>query len=302
MNIQSINIIPTINPIKQKPQSIYFRGGIETDEFSSEFKTRKNKIIEKLNKQELKNKTGMDLIKKSTDEIHLDNGINYYIQKVTEDEEYNLLHSDIDNFLQIFKGNWTDFNGEQIYYNKTIKTYDKLTNLYKSVLDPDTNPEIIQIKDILKNKHGVKEAHFNNNIESAQNWLWSAETAKKHNLTMPEQIIECPYVYSPGTTAITSKGMTVITNTKNLEILDNCSTDHPIHAYIHEIVHCNQPNLIAFNIKKIPDKFQDTINALSLYAKDNYTHEIHAELKTKQILDDLNQDENNLLYNIENQL
>ena len=77
------------------------------------------------------------------------------------------------------------------------------------------------------------------------------------------------------------------------------STQSPLHQFVHETVHSAQPLLFAFNIKRIPDKFKDTVDNLSIYASDNFTHEVHAELITKMLLEELTPEEKELKKVIE---
>ena len=279
---------------------VTFCGTQKSDNFSSEYKKRKNRIITNLLHQKNVDKNGIKRLIDCPQEQEFNSLLFGYVQRMTENIEYNHIDRCKDVLVNILnrKGKYT-LSEEQYFRNSGVDAYDRLSGLYKAVIEPDKDKEILLVKDILKNKYGVKEMYFNNDVDSAKNWLETAKRVTEYGLNLPDIIITCPYVHSAGTNSMTSKGSMVVINPERAEYTGIESTKHPLHAYVHETVHCNQLSLISFNLLNVPDKFKETSDNISEYAKDNFMHEIHAELKTKQILSELSPIEKEFLDYIE---
>lgn len=299
MNIQ---IVQSINRISPKPLSnVTFRGEYKPDEFSSDFKLRRNRIMNNLLHQPIIDKKGLKKLSDAPTQELFDGLLFGYVQNLTDKAEFGHIDRCEQVFLDIInrKGK-SKLSEEQFFSKSTIDTYDKLAGLYKAVIEPDKDKDILIIKDILRDKYDVKEMYFNNDVMSAKNWLETAKLVSQYGLELPKRIITCPYVFAPGTNAVTSKGSLVVINPDKAVYSGIESTKHPLHTYVHETVHCNQLSLVSFSLMNIPERFKETADNISDYAKSNFMHEVHAELKTKQILSDLSPEEKELLCYIEN--
>ncbi len=301
MNIQFAQPIKQICNSITPQRNVTFMGQNQHDSFSSEFKTRRDTVVKNLSHQKLIHKKELEDMKKCKNEEEFECALFSYIAKMTEKSEFKYINDNQDVLLDIInrKGS-SKLSEEQHLHKKRIETYDNLVELYKAAAVPDTDMDVLIIKDILQDKYNVDEMYFNNDPQVAMNWLDTAIYVTSYGLDMPKVIVTCPYILASGTNAATSKGSTVIINPERRSSKLGLSTNHPLHAYVHETVHCNQPDLTAFNLIKIPDKFKSTADNISEYAKDNFMHEIHAELKTKQILSRLTPNEEKFLKYIEN--
>ena len=56
------------------------------------------------------------------------------------------------------------------------------------------------------------------------------------------------------------------------------------------------PSSLSYMLKQLPEKYREIADNLSGYARENYFHEVHAELVTKKLLSKLTKDEE-MLFN-----
>ena len=81
--------------------------------------------------------------------------------------------------------------------------------------------------------------------------------------------------------------------------LNSSSPMQPEHVIMHEIVHCQNKNIT----QKIPKKFKPIVKNIGVYASicfNKKNDEVYAELKTKQLLVGIDDDEQTLLDYLEN--
>lgn len=199
------------------------------------------------------------------------------------------------------KRNGIMLEAERAIYELQKQFGDKMATLYKILTIKDTNPKVMKIKRELKKEYGIKSLYLNNNLDFAESCLQVAKIFKEKGYTLPDEIIASDFFIDEDDScmsmALEGKKKTILINPECMhDGLDwMCSVRSPLHTIVHECVHCLQPLLTCFNMKKIPAKYNDTIANLSFYARENSAHEIHAELLTKKILKGLNPDEEELL-------
>lgn len=199
---------------------------------------------------------------------------------------------------------------EQLIARHMEEIHKKMLDMFKLLTRRDLRPDVLDIKHRLKGEFGIKEVYLNDNPNLARKCLEAMKVLKKNDVALPDEIIGTDLLLDssrePFSIAIheEKEGNAIIINPDVLKDDEDwtASTDSPIHTIVHECIHCTQPNLMSFNLKKIPAKFKDTISKLSYYARDNYMHEVHAELLTKKVLKGLNSKEKELLNYIENSI
>ncbi len=214
----------------------------------------------------------------------------------------------------------------QLAYNELQTISDKMLKFAKLTIPPTENPEVRKLEKFLKQKYKLDYIHLEN-VEQAENVKKCLEIATQKNIPIPNNIIVTPYFFENGisglnrlssdlktTIYITANSVqdiqyellkTVPDNIKERSILfaDNLwqrlklySTEKPEHLIMHEIIHSEKPILLCN--KKIPKKLKDTVDSISLYAKQSFNvqnDEVRNELLTKQALDGLNQNEQEIL-------
>ena len=192
-----------------------------------------------------------------------------------------------------------DSNTEKLFNNVRSKIDYSLTWFAKLLSVEDTDYEVLKTKKILTD-FGIKYAKLDNNADFAKKCLLAVKVLKSNDLKLPFGIIGTRYLPFCMTTNNKVNKHVVL----NPEIDTNGfgSTDSPLHIIVHEGIHVNQPNSVKLAFEKLPERFNDTISQLSIYADNNCICEVHAELKTKQLLDSYNftSDEEELLDYIEN--
>ncbi len=269
------------------------------DKFRSKFTDYKNLLLSNF----IKNKEKPEFIKKLQtvkNEAELD-------ELLTQETEsrfiYHMSECILDKDLNLQKHvilHSTTLALEQYINKLCLKEDIRLANFLKNIVKKDTNPEIIAIKQRIFKNFNIKNLYFDNNLEFAQTCLDAMQILKNNNIKPPNIIIGSRYIPDgAGITLNTTEGKVIALNTI-LKPSWYGSTQSPMHKIIHECVHCTQPNLIAFNLQKIPKKFTETINELSPYASGNFAKEVHAELYTKKLLDKLSENEIKLASYFEN--
>ena len=123
---------------------------------------------------------------------------------------------------------------------------------------------------------------------------------KSKNFPLPDEIISENILESCFATNIKNKKIIVLDsdciNKKGFSVYPSASTDSPIHEIVHECVHLTQPSSLSYMLKQLPEKYREIADNLSGYARENYFHEVHAELVTKKLLSKLTKDEE-MLFN-----
>ena len=162
------------------------------------------------------------------------------------------------------------------------KIEDMAVMFAKILSKKDTNPEVIKIKKEIRSKFGIKSLYLDNNLNYAKRILKSLEILRNNNIPLADEIIVNSMLnMSAGISNPKKKVMLINPNAEDRLIT---STDSPLHDIIHEGIHIGQPDNPAIQFQKMPDKYKGTIDALSMYASDNFILEVHAELMTKKIL------------------
>lgn len=186
-----------------------------------------------------------------------------------------------------------NFRVEQYARNFMRKSDKKIVDLCRMISQKDVNPEVLAIKDKLKKVYGLKEVRLDNNPEFAKNCLEAMELLRKNGIKPPDSIIGTALFNYGGISTRVGKDVCIIVD-PFCKTLNHASTKSPLHSIVHESVHCVQPDLLAFNLKKIPKKYHNTMSNLSPYAAGNKAHEVHSELQTKKILEQLTAEEEEL--------
>lgn len=146
----------------------------------------------------------------------------------------------------------------------------------------DEKPEVLQLKKDIKKEFGIKNLYLDNNYAYAKKIQKALKILSDNNIPLADEIIVNSVLnISMGISDLGKKTMLL---NSSIDTESMCSTDSPLHIIIHEGVHVGQLNDPAISFQKMPDKFEKTIDNLSLYASDNFILEVHAELKTKKLL------------------
>jgi len=164
----------------------------------------------------------------------------------------------------------------------------------------DTKPKVIKLKKEIKKEFGIKSLYLDNNLSFAKKIQKSLRILRDNNIPLADEIIVNSFINM--SMGIANQNKRVMLLNSKLETDWQCSTDSPLHIIIHEGIHVGQPDDPAIVFQMIPDKFKKTIDNLSLYASDNFIAEVHAELKTKQLLNpkEFTNEEKQALEYIEN--
>ncbi len=289
------NLLPVYNQCcNNKKYQISF--GLSRDTFETEFSKNKKKMAENLRKYDI-NKNLIKNFENAKDKTELSQALNDIGNYVLQQYENSQI-AEKQLWQNAVKKHKTNLALEQYFYKLKEKTNKKLFSFFKDISEKDTKPDIIKIKNELKYKYNIKDTSFDNDKEIAQMCLNAVNILKEKDFPIPDAIIYNRHFPYGGISFAVDNKKIILINPENADEWMQ-STSHPLHTITHECVHCSQPELIAFAVKKFPAEFQDTISNLSLYADGNFTHEIHAELVTKKLLDKLTPDEQKLLDYIE---
>jgi len=184
---------------------------------------------------------------------------------------------------------------------------------------PSTKPEVIKIENILKEKYGVEFVSLKDDEKMANAVLKAFEIADKRKVPLPKKVFISDFMAAYGENlycedaiilasnaaednlmGITLKAMAEMpkneieilqNNARFLPNLNQFSTDEFAHIPLHEIFHNLQLKLGAYGLKKIPSSMRKTKEKLSLYSALAPTNETFVELKTKEALVGLNEEE-----------
>ena len=215
---------------------------------------------------------------------------------------------------------------QNIYKFRNFRTACR-REIYTTFSKKSTNPEVIKIENILKEKYGVQNASLGDDLELAQRLLQAVKLAKSKGIKIPNEFIVTPFTLGAGEfMRLFKNGEEIRTvllpptsiRQRSLQIIDKIfntmppnikqsyekwqkfcgfkthgSTNSPMHMEIHEMMHQTHPLLTAFAIKKIPNKFMPTVRKLSQYSAINEMNnwEIYTELATKKVLEGLEPNE-----------
>lgn len=293
-----INSFPSINSAKFNTnfsqnlcRSVSF--GKSEDTFCSDFSKEKKSLIEKLKNNKLVSKEHLQEIAQAQDKEELENSIEWMAESACRKNDDVLLNCV--NWEDSVKKQKTTLTLEKHLNKIKNNQFREVLSLFKTVAHKDIDPEVVKIKNNLIQNYGLKCVCLDNNLEYSKLCLESMKVLKKKNFPLPDQIILSRYLSDNGFSANIDGRPTIFLNPETEFDSWMASTESPLHCIIHEAVHCTQPDLLVFNIKKIPSRFTETVENLSTYAEGNFAQEVHAELVTKRLLDKLSPDEEELL-------
>ena len=218
----------------------------------------------------------------------LNNNFDDYMQKIMEKFDINELIKN-QNITKAIEKSLKALN---------TKYESMMVSACRIVAQKDTNSEVLKIKNELA-EMGV-ETSFDNNLSVARKCLKAMKFLKSKNFPLPDEIISENILESCFATNIKNKKIIVLDsdciNKKGFSVYPSASTDSPIHEIVHECVHLTQPSSLSYMLKQLPEKYREIADNLSGYARENYFHEVHAELVTKKLLSKLTKDEE-MLFN-----
>lgn len=283
------------NVFADKNFSVTLYGMDASNAFELEFSNFKKLVTKYLSQLYIVDQEVIESVKQTSNKNEYDHYMWDYINKTTDNQKAEFFKDSGKHLYSIMKG-YYDPEVRNSLVRRYTRMGDNLTNLYKSVITPDRNSNIQLIKQIFDDKYNIIETHFNNNMYAAEICLAGCNELSKAGLELPEQIICSPYIHNPEVSILTSKGKTIVIN-PNIEIPKGyLSTDDECHVFVHAGIHCNQPALAGYNFKRVPEEFHKTLVGLSKYAlSQNFVHEVDAELRAKQILQELTPMEEELL-------
>lgn len=226
---------------------------------------------------------------------------------------------------ELLKGKNISLKTQQKIFNDEVKLCDIQVELIKMVTEPSIDKRVIQIENFLKEMYGMNYVHLES-IEEAKQILKTIKISQKQKIPLPKNIIITPY------TAIQTAGVNYVHSATEYTVIISSfkerqkamsesykklvspelndlknqlkkqdenlfSTKDLLHLYLHEFTHSDQALelLFSFKNKRIPAKFKDVVLNMNDYARTS-RRELYSELRTKYILDSLNQDEKALLY------
>lgn len=268
----------------------------DTVEFSkSPFEVYKADLIRKLQKQKLIDSKMIEKLNSSIDEFDMDCSLGALCENAFSKMGQDLMADKTLDIGKVIEKQKIDLRLEQ-YLNKALnKDNKKLAQLFKIIAQQDVDPKVLAIKNCLKKDYGVKELYLDNNLELAQSCIKSMKILKKNNIPCPTQIIASRHL-TGGINIKDGKLKTIIVPTDINNVF--MGPDNLVHLFVHESVHSIQPQLLLFNIQKIPPKYQEVADNVSDYASGNFAHEVHCELYVKKLLDKLSKEEEELFEHL----
>jgi len=180
---------------------------------------------------------------------------------------------------------------------------------------PSTNPIVVKIENILKNKYGVETALLNDDVIRAKNILKSVKKLKENNIPIPDEYIVSDFLLGARFLRLPDKqkSTVLLSSNKNNDLYayikaensrhfkqeqklvkaweKQCgfknwnSSDAVEHVESHEAIHGTHPFILAFRFQKLENIFLKTIKKISGYSAFNVDNinEIYTELKTKSL-------------------
>ena len=300
----------------------YKKRGI--DLLSENFATKKDELINLARKEFLSNKKLIQSLEEAKSPKDLYQCIESLSANI--DDYYGTMMEEIIHASpRAEKMALSDFRVMQ----KSIKTVQKVSDLkfelQKILLKPTEDPNVRKIEDLLKKRYGMHYVHLDN-VNDAKNILRTAEIAVRNGVPLPDIIIVTPYLKhsQKGQNTMCKDGLRMVlinscndaqciknhiassSADKNLKDMYSCyqqttslniySTNNPLHLYLHEFVHSEK--LLTYTRKKISEKYRDIVEKISDYARLTYNRsneEVRTELRTKEILEGLNDNESKIL-------
>lgn len=212
---------------------------------------------------------------------------------------------------------------EQTAHALKAERAEKMFGLYEAIGKKSTNPEVLNIEQVLRQQYGMKNVNLQDDLARGEEILEVVKGLKAKGYPIPENVIVSDLhptlgelVRANGNSTIILQSTQYYSRTRAVsnapeirnELLKHVSWDdllnysrpvqkqmargvtmhsttNPLHAVTHECLHNNHPNLIAFSTGKIPARFKPTVETISLYTNINKNKaEILTELETKLFL------------------
>lgn len=167
---------------------------------------------------------------------------------------------------------------------KRMKSIDKewgsqMFDLEKALSLKSTDPKVIEIEKILKEKYGMKFVSLKDDYEHGLDVLKACETMSKNGLKIPENYIVSHSMMGTGQ-ALYTESATLHIPSKAPKVLYETSIDGgKLHSIIHEFGH-NLQNP-AIYLTELPKQFKDVPKMVSTYAAKGSKAELWAELFAK---------------------
>lgn len=212
---------------------------------------------------------------------------------------------------------------EQIAYGLKTERAEKMFGLYEAIGRKSTNPEVLKIEQILRQQYGMKNVNLQDDLARGEEILEVVKGLKAKGHPIPDNVLVSDLHMTTGELVRTNGESTMILQSSeyfkrfqaagnNPKIREDLlklvtqddlihysipigkamrrgvtmySTTNPLHPVTHECLHGVHPNLLAFQVGKVPAKFKPTVNNISLYVNMNKNKaEIITELETKLFL------------------
>jgi hypothetical protein len=202
------------------------------------------------------------------------------------------------------------------------KNMNVFINLHKLLITRTKDHQVRAIENKIKKKYGLELVNLDN-LQDAKIIQKGLQLAKENNIPLPKSIVVTPFmdIDNAGCNFTRDKIIFINSNaqqgsfkpaisrlklTRIEELflngfllqseLNKNSTNNSVHNILHELVHGENPD--AYIKVKIPQKFYSVVENLGDYAESSFNknnEEIRTELRTKQILEGLNREEQELL-------
>ena len=237
---------------------------------------------------------GMRTIKSKLMSLPLDNKTLQAIKNANPSDELSFLLKDI--FVKQFKD--TLIRTNKVFYNNALPAAEKQRlisaikkedfswtfNMYKALSLKSTNPRVLQIEKILKQKYGMDFVALNDDVVHAEKLLRACELMHKNGDKLVKNYIVTDMM--PATGKCLGTESAVLHSSTNLDkILNPCSTEglvaktNELHTILHEFGHFLQPSNI--DTITIPKHLEHVRATVSDYAKISGNAELFAELFAK---------------------
>lgn len=174
---------------------------------------------------------------------------------------------------------------KQTLISTSRKEYSsKIYILQKSLSLKSTNPRVVEIETILRQKYGLEFVSLKDDIIHAEKVLKACEIMRKNGDKIPKNYIVSHMQVGIGQCLASESA--VLHSSTNLERVlqkklpvEHFSTNSEYHTIIHEFGHSLQPEIIDTII--IPEHLRDVAATVSGYANCGSTAELFAELFAK---------------------
>lgn len=212
---------------------------------------------------------------------------------------------------------------EQIAYKLKEDRANKLLKLYEAIGEKSTNPEVIKIERELAETYGMKSVNLQDDINKAREILNVVKNLKSKGYPIPKNTVVSDLHFSDGELVrLNGENTMILQSSRFLEKMHQSissqefvlelakkaghenfekfqsklmplynkglgmlSTARPEHIVVHECLHANHPNLLAFLGAPLPAKSKAVIPKISIYSNVNCNRaEVLTELETELVL------------------